>query len=118
MLYKILNKFVEKKIAKIRPIAVKFLNDNMDEYSKKGSLERLEVDAQYSRLITYFADDQKRRHMINRNYINFLHAIVYLYSTSGSAIILGQLTAPAEIYHVINSVKKSFDETIRVFNIK
>jgi hypothetical protein len=118
MFYRILNKITERKIAKLRPIAIKFLNNNMDERSRATSTERLEVDAQYLRLITYFAEDQKRRYMANRNYLNFLKAIIYLYTTSESSIQAGIFTAPAEIYYVINSVQKSFSETIRIFNIK
>ena len=79
MIYKILNKITEKKITKLHPLAVKFLSNDLDGPGQKSSAKRLSVVRKYALLFEYLSKDNKRRYMINRNYLNFLKAIIYLY---------------------------------------
>lgn len=118
MLYKILNKITESKIEKLRPIAIKFLSNDIEGPGAEASADRLEVDKKYILLINHFGSDNKRKYMINRNYLNFLKAIIYLYKTSSDSIRIGVFMAPAEVYSTINFVKKSFDEATTRLGIK
>jgi hypothetical protein len=117
MLYRFLNKIIENKIEKLRPMARKFLKHDLSGPSKEAASERLGVDGKYLLLADYFKRDQKRKYMVNRNYLNFLKAIIYLYKNSSASIRAGIFMAPPEVYSAINSVQKSFDETVAALNI-
>ena len=93
MLYKILNNIFESKIGKLRPIAVKYLSDDLEGPGSEAASDRLIVDRKWAQLITHFASDNKRKYMINRNYFNFLKAIIYLYQTSSTSTRAGVLMA-------------------------
>lgn len=112
MIYGILNKIVERRISKLRPVAKNFLSTDRGGSNEVVSVQRLEADKKYLLLIEYFKKDGKRRYMINRNYIKYLKAIIYLYSTSSNSVRMGVITAPQEIYRIINSVQKSFEDLI------
>lgn len=118
MLYKILNNLTESKIEKLRPVAIKYLSNDLKGPGSEAASDRLIVDRKWAQLINHFASDNKRKYMINRNYVNFLKAIIYLYQTSFASIQAGVLMAPTEVYTVINSVKKSFDEATVALGIK
>ena len=110
MLYKILNNLTESKIEKLRPVAIKYLSNDLEGPGSEAASDRLVVDRKWAQLINHFASDNKRKYMINRNYVNFLKAIIYLYQTSSTSTQVGVLMAPTEVYQVISSVKKSFEE--------
>lgn len=118
MLYKILNNITELKIEKIRLTAIKYLSNDLDGPGSKAASERLIVGRKWAQLINHFASDNKRKYTINRNYLNFLKAIIYLYQTSSISAQSGILMAPTKIYNIINSVKKSFDDTTANLGIK
>ena len=141
MIYRLLNSFLERKIEKIRPEAIGLLNRSakaFDESFEKADLKvrklfsdkwyleqnkankitveaRIAVDKQYILISHHYKYDAKRRYMVNSNYLKYLRAIIYLYSTGPSAGT-GILSAPAEVYAVINSVQKSFNEIM--FHLK
>lgn len=138
MLYRILNKITKSRVDKIRPVGVSFLTrdlkqqEDLLEKIKEGKdqavglthgsdttrvtdtiktiEDRIKIDRQYIALLKYFSSDQKRLYMMNRNYLNFLKAIIFLYKTSQASVSVGVLTAPAEVYHTINAVQDSFKE--------
>lgn len=118
MLYKILNNITESKIGRLRPIAIKYLSNDLEGPGSEVAFDRLIVDRKWVQLINHFASDNKRKYMINTNYFNFLKAIIYLYQTSSTSTRAGVLMAPTEVYQVISSVKKSFDDTIASLGIK
>lgn len=118
MLYKILNNIIESKIKKLRPIAIKYLSNDLEGLGSQVASDRLTVDRKWIQLINHFTSDNKRKYMINKNYLNFLKAIIYLYQTSSISTRAGVLMAPTEVYDVINSVKKSFDDATADLGIK
>jgi len=129
-----------KKVDKIRPIGVRFLGNALNQQEDllvkiKGGKEiavnttygsdttpieknievirsRINVDKQYAALLVYFNSDQKRSYMVNRNYLNYLRAIIFLYQTSKLSVSAGVYTAPAEIYQTITLVQESFKEMV------
>ncbi len=118
MIYKILNKIIESKIEKLRPIVIKYLSNDLEGPCSGVASDRLVVDRKWTQLINHFASYNKRKYMINRNYVNFLKAIIYLYQTSSTSTQAGVLMAPMEIYQVVSSVKKSFDDITASIGIK
>ena len=138
MIFRILNSVTKAKVDKIRPKGVRFLNNDLKQQEDlleeiKGGKDtithfvhcsdttwaeknidmikgRINVDKKYIALLAYFASDQKRLYIINRNYLNFLKAIIFLYSTSQSSASIGILTAPAKVYQTINAVQESFKD--------
>jgi hypothetical protein len=118
MLYKILNNLTVSKIERLRPVAIKYLSNALDGPGAEAASDRLVVDIRWAQLINHFSSDNKRKYMINRNYVNFLKAIIYLYQTSSTSIQAGVLMAPAEVYNIISSVKKSFEDATTSLGIK
>ncbi len=146
MLHRILNQIVKQKVDRVRPVCVSLLTKDLvqqqallgsiqvgkieavalmygsDTQSVTGDIEaikgRLKVDKQYDELSAYFATDYRRLYMVNRNYLKFLQAIVYLYRTGRSSISAGVPTASAEIYLGISATQKSFDEIIRLLALE
>lgn len=110
MLYKILNKIVESKIEKTRPLFIKFLLEDLEGAGAEASAERLTVERKYILLVNYFSNDYKRKYMINKNYLAFIRAVVFLYQTSPVSSRADVLMAPSEVYNTINSVRDSFNE--------
>ena len=118
MLYKILNKIVESKVEKLRPIAIKYLSNDLEGPGAEAASDRLVVDRKWVQLINHFVSDNKRKYIINRNYFNFLKAIIYLYQTSSTSVRAGVLMAPSDVYQVISAVKKSFDDATASLGIQ
>ncbi len=117
MLYKFLNIKAEREIEKLRPEAKRWLSKDVDKPNNEVTLERLEVNSNYIRLIEYFKSDQKRRYMINSNYLNYLKALIYLYSSSSMSVAAGIYSPPPNVLYVINSTQKTFVELIDRFNL-
>ena len=113
MFYKFLNKRISNKISELHSVAIKYLGDDLEKNDEKTVAERLKVFRNYALLHKHFETDQKRLYMVNRNYLNFLKAIIFLYRTSKVSVSAGVLTAPAEIYHTITAVQESFGEMIK-----
>ena len=99
-------------------MAIKYLSDDLEGPGSEAASDRLIVDRKWAQLLNHFASNNKRKYMINRNYLNFLKAMTYLYQTSSMSIRSGALMAPTEVYSVINSVKKSFDDATASLGIK
>jgi|SRR3989344_7465704 len=118
MLYRILNSITESKIGKLRPTAIKYLSNDLEGSGSEAASDRLIIDKKWAQLINHFASDNKRKYMVNRNYLNFLKAIIYLYQTSSISTQAGVLMASTEVYQVISSVKKSFEEATASLGIK
>ena len=143
MIYKILNKRLEKKIDTLLPKVGNVLHKDIDEQNilldrlKRGEKiasmfadkerikeakqtinQRLDVFSDYKILHTHLKNDQKRRYMINSNFYKFLKALEYLYKTSNLSVQTGQLTAPNEVYFAVNAVMKSFFELIEEYKLK
>lgn len=118
MFYKFLNRRISEKVSELHPIVMKYLSDDIEKNDGKAVVERLKVVRNYALLHKHFETDQKRLYMINRNYLNFLKAIIYLYKTSNVAVSAGVLIAPAKIYRTIISVQDSFEEAINSLNLK
>ncbi len=118
MFYKFLNKIIGNKISKLHPIAMKYLNNDMENNLGDFTTERLKVFRNYTLLYKHFENDQKRLYMINSNYLEFLKVIIFLYQTSQISVSAGILTAPSEIYRTINTVQKSFEEATNSLNLK
>lgn len=118
MFYEFLNRRISNKISEFHPIAMKYLSDDIEKNNKEATAERLKVVRNYTLLHKYFETDQKRLYMINRNYRNFLKAIIYLHQTSPTFTQAGVLMAPTEVYQVISSVKQSFEDTTASLDIK
>jgi hypothetical protein len=97
---------------------MKYLSDDMEKNDDKAVAERLKVVRNHTLLHKHFEADQKRLYMINRNYLNFLEAIVFLYRTSQASISAGVLTAPAEVYQTIVAVQDSFREATESLSLK
>lgn len=116
MFYKFLNRRISDKISELHPIAVKYLSDDIEKNDSEVVAERLKVVRNYVLLHKYFEIDQKRLFMINRNYLNFLKAIIFLYKTSHASVSVGVLTAPTEVYHTISVVQDSFKELAKSFS--
>lgn len=113
MFYKFLNKRISSKIFEFHPRAIKYLSDDLEKSDNETTAERLMVFNDYVLLHKHFETDQKRLYMINRNYLNFLKAIIFIYRTSQVSVSTGVLTAPAKIYQTINAVQKSFKEVAK-----
>ncbi len=118
MFYKFLNRKISDKIGKLYPIAIKYLSEDFDKNDDEAISERLKVVRNYALLHKYYEADQKCLYMINRNYFNFLVAITFLYRTSRTSVAAGVLTAPAEVYHTISAVQKSFKELTKSLSLK
>lgn len=118
MLYKFLNRILGNKISKLHPIAMNYLNDDFEQNDDITTAERLKTSRNYTLLYRHFENDHKRLYMINSNYLKFLKAIIFLYQTSQTSVSAGVLTAPSEIYSTINTVQKSFEETVNSINLK
>ncbi|KKS84896.1 MAG: hypothetical protein UV60_C0013G0013 [Parcubacteria group bacterium GW2011_GWA2_43_11] len=118
MFYKFLNRRVSDKISELHPIAVKYLSDDIEKNDDKAITERLKVIRNHALLHKHFETDQKRLYMINRNYLNFLKAIVFLYRTSQVSVSAGVLNAPTEVYHTIIAVQDSFREATESLSLK
>lgn len=118
MFYKFLNRRISDKISELHPIAVKYLSDDIEKNDDKVVAERLKVVRNHALLHKHFEADQKRLYMINRNYLNFLKAIVFLYRTSQASVSAGVFTAPVEVYHTIVAVQESFNEATKSLSLK
>ncbi len=108
MFYKFLNRGISVKISELHPVAIKYLSNDLEKNYDEAVAERLRVFRNYALLYKRFETDQKRLYMINRNYLSFLKAIIFLYRTSQASVSAGVLTAPEEIYRTINAVNESF----------
>lgn len=104
---------MSSKISEFHPRAIKYLSDDLEKSDNEATAGRLRVFHDYALLHKHFETDQKRLYMINRNYLDFLKAIIFIYRTSRVSVSAGVLTAPAEIYHTINAVQKSFKEVVK-----
>jgi len=118
MFYKFLNKRISDKISKLHPIAVKYLSDDIERNNDEVVAERLKVVRHHALLHKHFEADYKRLYMINRNYLNFLKAIVFLYRTSNASVSAGVIIAPTEVYHTITSVQDSFNTATKSLSLK
>ncbi len=118
MFYKFLNKRISDKISKLHPLAIKYLSDDLEKSDNETIAERIKVFRNYTLLHKHFETDQKRLYMINRNYLNFLKAILFLYRTSQTSVSAGVLVAPPEIYHTINAAQESFEEATKSLSVK
>ena len=118
MFYKFLNKRVSKKISKLHSVVAKYLSDDVKKNDDKVISERLKVFRNHALLHKYFEADKKRLYIINRNYLNFLKAIMFLYKTSKHSVSLGVHTAPKEIYHTITAVQESFSDVTKSLSLK
>ncbi len=118
MFYGLLNRRISDKISKLHPIAMKYLSDDIERNDDEAVAERLKVVRNHALLHKHFEADQKRLYMINRNYLNFLKAIIFLYRTSEVSVSAGIHTAPAEIYHTITAVQESFSEATKSLSLK
>jgi thiamine kinase-like enzyme len=117
MFYKFLNRRISDKISELHPIAINYLSDDIKKNDDKALADRLKVVRNHALLHKHFEADQKRLYMINRNYLNFLKAIIFLYRTSQVSVSAGVLTAPAEFYHTISAVQNSFEELTRSLSL-
>ena len=97
---------------------MRYLSDDIEKNDDPAVAERLKVVRNHALLHKHFETDQKRLYMINRNYLNFLKAIIYLYRTSNVAVSAGVLMAPAKIYHTITAVQDSFTEATEALSFK
>jgi len=118
MFYRFLNRKISNKIFELHPIAMKYLSDDIDKNNDEATGERLKVVRNHALLHKYFETNQKRLYMINRNYLNFLKAIIFLYQRSHAHVSAGILTAPAKIYHTIIAVQDSFSEAVNSLNLR
>jgi len=118
MFYKFLNRSISNNISELHPIAMRYLSDDIEKNDDKAAADRLKVVRDYTLLHQHFEADPKRLYIINRNYLNFLKAITFLYQTSSLSIQTGVAMAPLEVYSTINSVKKSFDDAVAILNLK
>ncbi len=118
MFYKFLNTRIGNKISELHPVAMKYLSDDIEKNDDKAVAERLMVVKNHALLHKHFEADQKRLYMINRNYLNFLKAIIFLYQTSQASVSAGILAAPANVYQTINAVQNSFREATDSLSLK
>jgi hypothetical protein len=118
MFYKFLNRRINNKISKLHPIAMKYLGDDLENNDDKAIVERLKVIKRHAVLRKYFETDQKRLYMVNKNYLNFLKAIMFLYRTSRASVSAGTFIAPTKVYHTIIAVQDSFRETVESLSLK
>lgn len=118
MFYKFLNRRISDKISELHPIAMKYLSDDIENNDDKAIAERLKVVRNHALLHKHFEADQKRLYMINRNYLNSLKAIIFLYRTSQTSVSAGVLTAPVEVYHTIVAAQDSFREAVESLSLK
>jgi hypothetical protein len=79
---------------------------------------RISVDDSYTKITNYFQRDEKRRYMINQNFMRYLNAVDYLYKTSSISVNAGIYTAPDNVYRIINEVEASFVELERTLVLK
>lgn len=118
MFYKFLNKRISKKISELHPISMRYLSNDIEKNYDETIAKRLETVRNYAILHKHFEIDQKRLYMINKNYLNFIKAIIFLYQTSQISISGGILTAPASVYHTIIAVQNSFEKATKSLTLK
>ena len=118
MFYKFLNRRISDKVSEVHPIAVKYLSNDIEKNDDETIAERLRVIRNHALLHEHFEADQKRLYMINRNYLNFLKAIIFLYRTSQVSVSAGVITAPTEVYQNIIAVQDLFREATKSLSLK
>lgn len=145
MFYNLLNYYIEKKIFNKRLLVRKRLVNDLHEQEdliKKHQIddkatsifdntdierihsqisvikERIAVDDSYSKVVNYFQHDEKRRYVVNQNFMKYIDAINYLYKTSAISVSVGIYTAPDHVYIIINEVKNFFNELEEALAIK
>lgn len=118
MFYRFLNGQKDNEISKLHPVAVRYLSEDLAKTGDQVVSERFDVTQDYALLHRHFEGDQKRLYMINKNYVHFLRAIVFLYKTSQLSVASGVMAAPANIYQVINAVQDSFKEMTQSLSLK
>jgi hypothetical protein len=71
--------------------------------------KRLEMNKKYLQLLDRYKDNNKIKCSIYYNYYCYLKLIYYLYTTSGSAVKLGILSADPAIYAKLKIIEDRFE---------